>query len=132
VRARWFALGLLTAALLVFGALLPLALPRACRVNRAAFERIEEGMTEAEVEEILGGPPGDYRTGPPPEFESHFSSGPLLMDLRTWQGDDGDAEVCFRDGRVSWKVFGQREGRAVAPVEMIRWRLDRLRDSFRN
>jgi hypothetical protein len=31
-------------------------------VNRAAYDRIEEGMTLAEVEQILGGPQGGYAT----------------------------------------------------------------------
>jgi hypothetical protein len=44
--------------------LLPLMLPYRSPVTRAAHERIEEGMTQAEVEAILGGPPGDYRTRP--------------------------------------------------------------------
>ena len=40
------------------------------RFSRAHFDRLREGMTEAEVEEVLG-PPGDYRaygraTIPPP------------------------------------------------------------------
>jgi hypothetical protein len=32
------------------------------RITEANLERIKEGMTQAEVEAILG-PPGDYRTG---------------------------------------------------------------------
>lgn len=32
-------------------------------ISRANFLRIEDGMTLAEVEGLLGGPPGDYSTG---------------------------------------------------------------------
>jgi hypothetical protein len=32
------------------------------RITRDNYNRIEEGMSRAEVEQILGGPPGDYRT----------------------------------------------------------------------
>ncbi len=52
----------LAVALLLGGALFALLRPWHCPVNRAAFERIKEGMTRAEVEKILGGPAGDYRT----------------------------------------------------------------------
>jgi hypothetical protein len=33
-------------------------------VTRAAFDRIQEGMTLAEVEGLIGLPPGDHRTRP--------------------------------------------------------------------
>ena len=32
-------------------------------ITPASYERIREGMTEAEVEAVLGGPPGDYTNG---------------------------------------------------------------------
>src|SRR5262249_52328135 len=31
------------------------------RINADSFEQIREGMTQAEVEAVLGAPPGDYR-----------------------------------------------------------------------
>src|SRR2546423_11410577 len=33
------------------------------RINWAAYDAIEMRMTERQGEDILGGPPGDYRTG---------------------------------------------------------------------
>ena len=36
--------------------------PRPDRITRENYERIRVGMSSAEVEAILGGPPGDYRT----------------------------------------------------------------------
>src|SRR5947208_3472324 len=33
------------------------------RINNESFEKIQPGMTEKEVEEILGGPYGQYFTG---------------------------------------------------------------------
>ena len=67
----------LAVVLLVVGALLPLVMPWRCPVNRAASEQIEEGMSQAEVYAILGGPPGDYRTRPPRPFV-----GPVSVDRR--------------------------------------------------
>jgi hypothetical protein len=57
-------LGLVTAGLVLTGVLVALVMPRHGPVNRTACERIEKGMTVAQVEQILGGPPGDYRTQP--------------------------------------------------------------------
>jgi hypothetical protein len=50
---------------------------RADRVTRANYERIQIGMTRADVEAILG-PPGDYRSGP--------------GELALFEGDDGTGE----------------------------------------
>ena len=61
---RKLAVAVLALALLLVGTLLPLVRPLRCPVNRAAFERIKVGMTQAEVHAVLGGPPGDYRTEP--------------------------------------------------------------------
>jgi hypothetical protein len=36
--------------------------PRPSRVTGENFDRIEKGMSRAEIEAVLG-PPGDYRTG---------------------------------------------------------------------
>ncbi len=51
--------------LVMAGGLIALLGPWPCRVTRANCHRIKEGMTQAEVHAILGGPPGEYRTQPP-------------------------------------------------------------------
>ena len=60
---RWWALAL-AIPLLLAGALLPVLVPRSSPVTQAAYKRIDLGMTEAEVEAVLGGPPGSYQTRP--------------------------------------------------------------------
>lgn len=120
----------LTAGLLcVVGLLLALVTPARCPVT-AAFARIEEGMTAAEVEAILGGPPGDYRTIPPPRtsFSLGVSLGGYSMVIeKDWQGNEGDVLVGFDDtGHVVRKDFSPRDASPVGPVEMIRWRIERL------
>lgn len=58
---------------------------------RATFERVKEGMTRAEVEATVGGPPGSYRS----EFH------PDLIEDGSWFTDDADLYVWFGDdGRV--------------------------------
>jgi hypothetical protein len=66
-RRRLLVFGLL-AGLLVLGASVWLLLPRTA-ITRENAQKIQVGMTLAEVETILGHPAGDYRTnpqGPPP------------------------------------------------------------------
>jgi hypothetical protein len=61
---RKLLVGVLSVALLAFGLLFALRRPLHCPANRAACERIKMGMTRAEVEAALGGPPENYRTLP--------------------------------------------------------------------
>src|SRR5947209_4405380 len=66
VVMRKSSLAVLAVFLVLLGVLLPVLLPRPSKVTRAAFERIEVGMNQKEVEAVLGGPPGDYRNAPIP------------------------------------------------------------------
>lgn len=38
--------------------------PRAASITKANFDRIQDGMSVAEVNQLLGVPPGDYRSEP--------------------------------------------------------------------
>jgi hypothetical protein len=104
-------------ALLPIGTFVALAIPReAPRFTEAQYEVIEPGMTEEEVERILGGPPGDYRANgfvalPEKPFDTEYG--------REWVGDRGSITILFHNDnhRVSMTGF-------VPEVE--RWQ-DRLR-----
>lgn len=73
-------------------------------ITNENFERIREVMGLREVEAILGGKTGDYRTGP------NRSGFPCLVDLDfegelptklTWDGDDARIEVWINSkGRI--------------------------------
>jgi hypothetical protein len=117
---------LLTVALLLLGAMLPLVLPRHCPVNRAAYERIEKEMTRAEVEAILGGPPGDYRTRPGFDVE-----GLLHPGRAPWFGDDGFIMVIFRPGGgvQETKFFDVGHG-SYGLVDFLWWRLRHLKEQL--
>src|SRR5438874_7970559 len=82
-----------TAALLGLGVSLIVLTPQHRRsgITQENFERIKEGMTEEEVEEILGGPPGTYTDRPIIVFESG------VMFRRWWVGEEGivTIEVTF-------------------------------------
>jgi formylglycine-generating enzyme required for sulfatase activity len=54
MRKLWLAL--LEVALILAGGILPLLFPRPSKVTREAFDRIEKGMTRAEVEATLADP----------------------------------------------------------------------------
>jgi hypothetical protein len=65
MRRRWLLRVLAAGLLLLVTALAFVLWPPASltRITRENFDRIEYGMSPAEVEAILG-PPGDYRSGP--------------------------------------------------------------------
>jgi hypothetical protein len=56
---RKMSVGLLTVALVSFAALSPLLFPGPSLVPRAALDRIEEGMTQADFEAVFGVAEGD-------------------------------------------------------------------------
>jgi hypothetical protein len=116
--------------LLLFAALLTLTWPRPSKVTRENRDRIKEGMTLAEVEEILGGPAGDYRTMPIeyPEYPSGVPCGSLPSgSLAGWAGDEGAVEVYFCSVEP-YTVIGTdflEAGPKPGLVESLRWRLQR-------
>jgi hypothetical protein len=119
-------------AALALGGLLAASAPRAKRATRAHFDRVREGMSRAEVEEALGGPPGDYRTGPvtwddgaPGRPAGTPVSSGLEGELE-WSGDDGVISVRFFAGRtVSEKSLYPGRRVKVGPLRLLRWRLSR-------
>lgn len=84
-------------------------------IGRDGCEAIQLGMTEREVEAILGGPAGDYTSGRPlvvvPAKPGPFltaAEGRLISYVRFWKGDAGEVSVGFdRDGQVSCKRFDE-------------------------
>jgi hypothetical protein len=130
VRKRRLVLGRGAGGLLAC-LLLLLALPRH-RINREGFEAIQVGMSEQEVEGVLGGPPGDYSTG---EVESgplqnkedidlHFtlpepaSAGDLKP--QTWEGNQGLVVVLLgKDRKVAAKAFQPRQLKSLDPLKVL-------------
>jgi hypothetical protein len=117
----------LAVVLVLAGGLVAVLGPRHCPVNRAAFERIEKGMTQAEVRAILGGPPGEYHTRPSPKS---LDLTPWINDetddwpCEWWLGDRGYVRVVFEpSGAVHQASFVEEVGEPVGLVELARWRL---------
>jgi hypothetical protein len=131
---RKLAVAFLALALLLVGTVLPLVMPWHCRVNRATFERLKVGMTRAQVEAILGGPPGDYQTRPsvpPGEFDlarvTELSE--QVWPTERWAGDQGDISVRFTPGGVVADVqFTAVAPYSPSPLELALWRLERMKE----
>jgi hypothetical protein len=88
------------ATLLLGGALYALLRPWHCPVTQAAADRVKPGMTRAEVEKILGGPPGDYKTLPCEASGSFYSSPRPRGTCETWTGDEVAVKDWFEAGIV--------------------------------
>jgi hypothetical protein len=107
-------LAALAAGGLLLALLVPLAAPlrRQVHIDRAACDRVKPGMSEAEVEAVLGGPPGCY-TGW--RYTAYTAMGGTAMTnlltpgghhFRDWQGNEGCIMVGFdRDDRVVEVIF---------------------------
>jgi hypothetical protein len=132
---------LLVVALVLIGAQLALVLPLPCPVNHAAFARIKEGMTREEVHAMLGVPPGDYRTRPPkPITGLAITDGTMIALIcvrhtERWVGDEGAIDIDYSGAwgpppavpvKVTDMHFTTADPHHPRPVEVIRWRLNRL------
>jgi hypothetical protein len=88
--------------------------PTETRISRENFDRIESGMTQADVERIFGRPPGDYfcTYGDQNALAYYIPAMPVVVYNKpirseTWRGDDGVVTVTFDAGR---KVFKKVSG----------------------
>jgi hypothetical protein len=107
MRRQWAAVVLAGALVLGSGAaLLSWRQLRAHQVQSVHIDQthlmgIRDGMTEKEVAAVLGGPAGDYTTGPV-EIDTLMSNAPVEWAYtREWTVDDGRIVVFFnKDGTV--------------------------------
>jgi hypothetical protein len=74
-------------------------------MDEASFDRIDVGMSEADVNSLLGGPAGDYTT-------TDVLQSPVRLlgkdgtTAKQWAGNKGSIVIGFDDGnRVAWKQF---------------------------
>jgi hypothetical protein len=103
-------------------------------VNRSKFDLIQVGMKLSDVEKLLGGPPGDYRTAEveldlsvgTPQFDNVMFAPEVLTQKQRfrhewWQGDEGTAWVCFDEqSNVVKKEFTPGERVSPSVIDKIR------------
>jgi hypothetical protein len=118
-------------ALVVIGAFV--LWPQEDRITWQNCDRLKEGMSRAEVEAILGGPPGDYTTVP---VVRHLGT-PFVLEM----GDDGTLHTLPpKEGRgntasiwVSFDTYGNAftidylptVSAEQGPLENLLWRAKR-------
>jgi hypothetical protein len=78
-------------------------LARSRLIDSEHFIRIERGMSQAEVEAILGGPPGDFRTAEVFNFGATPSE--PVGRRETWSGNEGEIDVDFGEDGVIFSAF---------------------------
>ena len=116
------AIAIISGGLVVVCLLRPTA-GRSSGINRENFDRVNEGMTEAEVEAILGCPPGNYNLRPVTVFKSG------RMFRRWWVSDDAIITISLSpdddtDVRRSWRVC--HKDYQPVPLESLVQRCRRL------
>jgi hypothetical protein len=124
-RADGRLLVVIVVTLAVAGAVLLMLWPCAgsC-ITEANFCRIADGMTEQEVEDILGCPAGDYTDGMAVQLASRRQVGDL--NEREWLGYGGRITLRLKSGRTVEKRFS-----VPSLLRQPTW-VDRLRQSVRD
>jgi hypothetical protein len=102
-RRCWAVLAFAACALLMLGGLLFLLWPREDPM-KLAYERVQIGMTPAEVDAIFGRPADDFRLDDDGFWRAEGEVDPDRKDVRSWKGEGGRcAWVVFRHDRVAGK-----------------------------
>lgn len=92
-------------------------------ISESGFRKIKSGMTEADVEAILGGAAGDYRSRPTYGLRGHMIWGDTpLKTQKIWFGDDFTISVFFEN---TGHVIGATSGTTWHPDEPFQKRLRR-------
>jgi hypothetical protein len=124
-RPRWPAFvpfAVLLALVAVAGLLVPVFRRTPSAAVRARFDKIQNGMTEGQVEELLGGPRGVYdTTRPHSTMTTAVGTGPGSSHHSWWYFPDCDVEVGFdADARVYRKSIGPPPPQSVFD-RAVRW-----------
>jgi outer membrane protein assembly factor BamE (lipoprotein component of BamABCDE complex) len=111
-----------------------------CQPSRLTIEncdRIREGMTRAEVEAIVGVPPGDYRLRPPEDEQIDSNSTASFQKMQSstrsfgetlerWRNDQVLLMVVFdSEGKVNHEIHGKPATSDAGPFESFLWRVKR-------
>jgi hypothetical protein len=92
------------------------------RVTRLNFGLLNEGMSQAEVEAVLG-PPTDEATFPVEEQILETYCGPGQQQI--WQNDEGRITIYFQRDRVVYKRFGVVRRADQSYLDDLLWHVKR-------
>jgi hypothetical protein len=126
MRRRKLLVALVGLAVVVAGVVVLWPLPQpAVRVTPEKYDRIANGdvTTIAEIETLLGGPPGDYTTGPTDESSVSLGSGNRIVG---WYTDDGHLVVQANAAGGVEGVGFMPPKRSSGVFNALRWRVKRL------
>ncbi len=136
-KLRWVAVvGLaVTLALLVVCAFVPW--PRPDRVTYENFLRIHAGMPLEDINDLVGAPPGDYRTGPVvgadlerglywEDPEQWMPDPCTALPTYKWQTDRAELTLSFlRSGQVAVGTFTPVRRQKLGPLDNPLWHVKR-------
>jgi len=92
------------------------------RLNREGFSQLRLGMTQAEVESLLGGPPGNYG-----RYDDRFAE----MTMEGYERPPGSVERVWCDDAHRFEIYFDQEDQVVGLHRRARYQqmsqLDRLR-----
>ena len=111
-RTRVKRLVFLTALLIVAVLVLPYLLWSPRQLNHAGYARIEVGMSRAQVELLLGGPPGVY-------YPSYPGAGQIMTE--EGYGVPGATETLWYDDRARYEIWFDPEGRVAGKHQRSGW-----------
>jgi hypothetical protein len=80
------------------------------RLNRAGLSQLRLGMTQAQVESLLGGPPGNY---------GRYARG--MMTLEGYSAPPGAVERIWCDDSNRLEIYFDAEGRVVGHHRRARY-----------
>lgn len=120
-RTRWVtgAVGVLVAVVLAVALTWYATRPYPCR---ATFERVKEGMTRAEVEATVGGPPGDYSGGRAFPRRAWADSWAPDPGGTSWVAVDGELMVWFDPAGTVTRTDIEDVLRLTGPTVLARLR----------
>jgi hypothetical protein len=104
--------------------------PRPMRVTAENYNRIKAGMTRAEVETILGGPPGDYATEATAfadrayEYQIDLPRGEVVR-ASDWRADTIIIRVAWDGDVVKGTVCEPNKSSGASWLENLHWRVKR-------
>lgn len=120
-------LGGILAILLAGWLMLWMTRPPEHHINSDGFGKLRKGMTESEVEAVLGVPAGDYATGP---IRLNVNVLGYIPDTyfvfrvaeKKWVGNEAIIEVWFENGRVEHtRIMGVFVRSESFPAKLRRW-----------